>query len=290
MRKRDGVTALARPAEGGSRDPQFITALARGLDVLRAFRLGDGPLANQDIASRTGLPKPTVSRLTYTLSRLGFLDYRPESGRYTLSVGALALGLAALGSLGIRDVARPHMQALADYAGGSVALGTRDRFSMVYVEHCRGPSPVQIALDVGSHIKLATSAMGRAYIAGLPAAERAALMEQLAEREGERWPRLRDGLDEAIENLATRGFTLSVGDWQPEVNAVGVPLMLDTGSLAFALNCGGPAFLMPRQRLIDEFGPRLADIARLIMASVETGRRVDAVSATKELSGRKRQP
>ncbi len=271
MRKRDNVIAIGRPApDAEERDPQFVAALARGLDVLRAFRLGDPPLGNQDIARRTGLPKPTVSRITYTLSRLGYLAYRADIGKYALSVGALALGFTALGSLGIRDVARPHMQELADHCGASVALGTRDRFSMVYVEHCRGDSPVQIALDVGSHIRLATSAMGRAYIAGLGHEERARLMDALREREGKSWPRVRDGIARAVEDLATRGFVISAGDWKEEVNAVGVPLMLGTGSLAYALNCGGPAFSMPIEKLIDDFGPRLAGVARRVRGTMET--------------------
>ncbi|HYM36238.1 MAG TPA: helix-turn-helix domain-containing protein, partial [Steroidobacteraceae bacterium] len=47
-------------------DRQFVAALARGLAILRCFRLGDRYLGNQEIAKRAGLPKPTVSRLTYT--------------------------------------------------------------------------------------------------------------------------------------------------------------------------------------------------------------------------------
>lgn len=270
MRKRNAaVSVLDRRAPAAERDPQFVTALARGLDVLRAFRRGDPPLGNQDIARRTGLPKPTVSRLTYTLSRLGCLVYRPDLGKYALSVGALGLGFTALGSLGVRDVARPLMQELAEQTGAAVALGTRDRFSMVYVELCRGDSPFQIALEIGSHIRLATSAMGRAYVAGLAGAERTGLLEQLAGREGERWPEVKEGIDRAVADLAAHGFVLSAGDWKPEINAVGVPLPLGSGSLAFALNCGGPAFLLSRERLLDDIGPRLADLARRIQAGME---------------------
>src|SRR5690606_20818969 len=56
-------------------DRKFITALARGLDVLSVFRPDDRLLGNQEIAARTGLPKPTVSRLTYTLTKLGYLTH-----------------------------------------------------------------------------------------------------------------------------------------------------------------------------------------------------------------------
>ena len=54
-------------------DRKFVTALARGLEVLRVFTPTEGLLGNGEIAERTGLPKPTVSRLTYTLTKLGYL-------------------------------------------------------------------------------------------------------------------------------------------------------------------------------------------------------------------------
>jgi DNA-binding IclR family transcriptional regulator len=272
MRKRENaIEVQGMPAPGEERDPQFVTALARGLDVLRSFRKGDMPLGNQELSRRTRLPKATVSRLTYTLSRLGYLDYWPDASRYSLSAGALALGFTALGSLGIRDVARPFMQELADYTGVAVALGTRDRYSMVYIGHCRGEIPVHIDLEVGSHIKLGASAMGRAFIAGLPAPEREKLMEQLAAREGERWPRLKAGIEQAVEDLQTRGFVLSAGDWQPEVSAVGVPLFFGSGPLRFAINCGGPSFVTPRDKLVEDYGPRLVAVAARIKQVMGAG-------------------
>lgn len=262
MRKREIMVGPERSdIISEDRNSQFVTALSRGLDVLRAFRRGDPPLGNQELARRTGLPKPTISRITYTLSKLGYITYWPEISKYTPSVGALALGFTALGSFGIRDVARPFMQELANYTGVAVALATRDRLSMVYVEHCRGDSPVLIALDTGSHVKLGLTAIGRAYMAGLEPAERACLMEQLAHHEGDRWPQIKQGLDDAVMDLKTRGFTISAGDWKPEVNAVGVPLHLGSGAMSFALNCGGPAFVTPRDKLIQDIGPRLADMA-----------------------------
>src|SRR5262245_36166824 len=62
-------------------DRQFVTALARGLEVLRAFGPGEA-LANSEIAARTTLPRPTVSRLTYTLTKLGYLIQDPATERY----------------------------------------------------------------------------------------------------------------------------------------------------------------------------------------------------------------
>ncbi|MDH3232081.1 MAG: helix-turn-helix domain-containing protein, partial [Alphaproteobacteria bacterium] len=69
---KSGDAGTAAAGAAGAKDRQFVTALARGLEVLRAFQEG-GPLGNQEIARRTGLPKPTVSRLTHTLKQLGYI-------------------------------------------------------------------------------------------------------------------------------------------------------------------------------------------------------------------------
>jgi DNA-binding IclR family transcriptional regulator len=60
---------------------QFITALARGLDILRPFQPGAGPLGNHEIVEFTGLPKPTISRMTYTLIKIDDLNRLPRLGK-----------------------------------------------------------------------------------------------------------------------------------------------------------------------------------------------------------------
>ncbi|MDE1714428.1 helix-turn-helix domain-containing protein, partial (plasmid) [Chromobacterium amazonense] len=70
-------------------DRPFVTALARGLEVLAAFRPGEGALSNQELARRTGLPKSTVSRLSYTLTRLGYLQPEGDGGPYRLGLALL---------------------------------------------------------------------------------------------------------------------------------------------------------------------------------------------------------
>lgn len=249
-------------------DRKFVVALARGLEILRVFSPAESMLGNGEIASRTGLPKPTVTRLTYTLAKLGYLTHVERFGKYQLAPAALAIGYATLANMRIRDVARPFMQELADYSGASVALGSRDRLDLIYVEHSRSQAAVMLRLDLGSRVPIATTAMGRALLAGLHAGEREWLMEHIARREGDRWPKVRAGIEQAVEDYATRGFTISVGDWQRDVAAVGVPLIPADGSAVYALNCGAPAFHFSRERLETDIGPRLVNLVRNVEASL----------------------
>jgi DNA-binding IclR family transcriptional regulator len=249
-------------------DRSFVVALSRGLDVLRAFRPNDGLLGNQEIAARTNLPKPTVSRLTYTLTRLGYLTPVPRFEKYQLAPSAMSLGYAALANLGVRHLSEPYREEVMRATGGAVAVGGRDRLSMIYFGQSRNGLTLGVQLDVGSRIPIATTAMGRAYIWALPDDERAALLRELREHYGSRWPRMRDGIERAGETVARSGFTISAGEWQDDVAAVGVALKLNDGTGPYAFNCGAPAFRFTEDRLRHDIGPRLVAMVRNIEAAL----------------------
>lgn len=255
-------------ADENSKDRQFVSALARGLEVLRAFQPGELELSNQELSERTGLPKPTVTRLTYTLTKLGYLTLAPRGGSYQLGAGVLALGYSLLSRMDLRLLARPQMEELANDYNATVALGTRDRLRMVYIEACRGPAAVALSLDVGSHIPIATSAMGRAFLAIVPEDERNYLLDHVKKHEPDQFPHIRDGVEKAINDVKTRGFCLSIGDWQKEVHAAAVPIKSPHRSGVFAINCGGPSYRMDPEVLEKEIGPRLVDIANFLQSAV----------------------
>src|SRR3982075_2477701 len=117
---------MKRSGKKMAADRSFFVALFPGPDVLRAFRPHDGLLGNQEIAARTNLPKPTVSRLTYTLTKLGYLTPVPRFEKYQLAPSAMALGYAALANLGVRHLSESFRNQLMRETGAAVAVGGRD--------------------------------------------------------------------------------------------------------------------------------------------------------------------
>jgi DNA-binding IclR family transcriptional regulator len=249
-------------------DRSFVVALSRGLDVLRAFRPNDGLLGNQEIAARTKLPKPTISRLTYTLTKLGYLTPVPRFEKYQLTPSAMALGYAALANLGVRHLSEPYREEVMRETGGAVAVGGRDRHSMIYFGQSRNGLTLGVQLDVGSRIPIATTAMGRAYLWALGDDERAALLRELREHYGSRWTKMREGIERSGETIAKHGFSISAGEWQNDVAAVGVALKLNDGTGPYAFNCGAPAFRFTEDRLRSDIGPRLVAMVRSIEAAL----------------------
>lgn len=258
------VGAVAEPIKKSKtkEDRHFVSALARGLKVLTCFRSGDELLGNHELARRSGLPKSTISRLTYTLTKLGYLRFVEDSVKYRLGTATLALGSAMLARMDIRRLARPMMQELANFSRAMVSLGVRERLNLIYIENCRSQSALTLILDVGSRIPLATTAMGRAYLAVLPEAERADLLAQIRAQDETNWPRIRAGVDAALEQYQRYGCCGSFGDWQKDVNAIAVAFRIGNDMPVMSINCGGPAFQLAPEFLLGEVRPRLIDIVK----------------------------
>ena len=258
-------------APGSAGDRHFVTALARGLQLLRCFRSGEELLGNQQLAERCGLPKSTVTRLTYTLTRLGYLHHNTQTGhtghagRYRLGLAALGIGGATLARLEVREKSRPVMQALADATGTQLALTVRDELAMLYVETCRPDNILLLlVLDVGSRIPLGLTAAGRACLAGMDAAHRHPLVARLQALDAAGWPATARGIRQAQVELAELGCCSSFGDWKPEIHGIAVPLALGNGLPDMVMSAAGPATSRSAASYLAEVRPRLIDAVQQI--------------------------
>lgn len=254
-----GMTKNHKSGKSPEEARKFVEALARGLEVLSCFHPSDHYLGNQEISKRTGLPKSTVSRLTFTLADLGYLNYLTTNNKYCLGNAVIGFVYAKLAQMDIRRISRPLMQALAEYTQASVNLGIRDQLNMIYIDTYRNTSTFTVQLDVGSQIPIATTSMGRAYLCALPEDKRAELMAQIQTSEEHNWPLIKEGIDNALAEYQEFGYCMSLGNWRTEVHAIAVPLVLDDGTI-MAFSCSGASFKMSKQLLEDDIGPRLLNL------------------------------
>jgi len=245
-------------AQEERRDRRFVSALARGMAILRCFKRSERWLANSEIATRTGLPRPTISRLTYTLTRLGYLEHSTRLEKYALGAGVLALGHAYLAGEDVRGIARPLMQALADEVNATVLLGALDQTQMVLVEVCHGSEAFHLKRDVGQRVPHGATALGRAYLMGLSGGRLEEAIQNLRAHTPEAdHTAFNAGIRQAMTDFKDYGLVFSLGDWNREVYAAAVPLALNGGERIMAISVSGPIYTMTRDRLINEVGPRL---------------------------------
>ncbi len=266
---------------------QFIEALARGLRLLQCFRAADERgLGNKELAARSGLSAPTVSRLCFTLQRLGYLVYDGETGRYAMGPAVLELSYVMLRNIDLRQIARPLLREFAEQTGITVAVNTRDRQRMVVLEGVPGTSPVALRLDVGFRLPIISTAAGRAYLAGLKLAVASkasggseefgvsgvsgasATLAEIEAADRAAWQLNRSGIERACKEVKARGFCIEQGGWQSEVHGVAVPLMLRAAGGQLSLSCGGSVQEMPVKRMEKDLGPMLINLAQEIARRV----------------------
>ena len=251
-----------------------MTALARGLEILRSFQQGDRLLGNAEIAERTGLPKSTVARLTKTLTTLGYLSFDARLEKYQLGTGVLSLGYALLSSLEVARIAAAPMRELADFGKVNVGLAAPDRLDMVYIEVAIGSGNTFYQLSPGLRIPIEATAAGQAFLSTLPPRDQKALLDHLRKARPQRFPQAIAELNRATEDLSQQGFCIA--EWQPDIIAAAAPLLEPDGSCKFVFNCGGPKYMLTRERLGAELGPRLVSMMNNVRRHLPYGWRPDS--------------
>jgi len=242
------------------KDRQFITALAKGLEVLECFSASTPELGASEIARMTGIPQPTVWRICHTLIQLGFLVV--PSGRQTMRPGIplLGLGHAALAGLPIGDLALHDMQSIASRYEGAVSLGARDGFNMIYLQRCQGSAIILADLRVGSRVPMATSSTGWAYLAGLEAIERNNLLAELSTSTGKQWASIKPKLTTALKQFEKQGYVINKGSLHAHINSVAVPVKSPDGSITLSISSGGISEIFNTEKLM-QIGCELKELA-----------------------------
>ncbi|MGY2492520.1 IclR family transcriptional regulator [Cupriavidus sp. CP313] len=223
-------------------DRQFASTLERGLRVLQCFSSDSPELGNTEIALRTGLPKPTVSRLTHTLVRIGYLRRNPETGEFGLGSSVLCLGYPLLAGLQLRQLAAGPMKALADAVDGSVAIHVRDRLRMVALENIITRDVLRRKPGAGLTVPLTQSTAGTTWLIGAATEERNRAIREIEHAEPGSWSALGQELEAFRKHYLRFGYVKRRNVMRPNTTAVGVPLRRRTGGELLILSC---VFVVP---------------------------------------------
>lgn len=249
------------------KDRNFVTALARGLEILRCFRRDDLSLTNSDFSERTGLPKATISRLTHTLCQLDYLVADSRVGTYRLSAGVLRLGFARLAAIDIRERAKHEMKRLRVEGPNpfvSVALGEQHRTEVIYLAAENSTEQVALTMGVGSRMPLFRSAIGKAILA-VTSEERCEQIFAFARKESVELEReARASYKEGLHEYTESGFCTGYGNWRSDVNGIAVPVHSLNDGRVYGINAGGPAFRVKRKQLESVYASRLIDAAEVL--------------------------
>ncbi|WP_422370552.1 IclR family transcriptional regulator [Hoeflea sp.] len=242
-----------------SRDRRFATTLARGLSVLRAFRASDDGLGNAEISERTGIPKSTVSRLTFTLQSLGYLTHARRQDRYRPGPALLALGNVAQASISFVDLSGPIMQRLADETATLSLLLVRDGSRLLIVKTWRPRGVSSLWLEAGHRLPLKGTSSGHTLLAAMPEDLFAATVVNAAGDRGLTAEGASKARQDAYAQLITKGYNITPPDeyFTANIHAVSKPFQSRDLAEPVVFTCGAMPKDLTVERMEAQVGPKL---------------------------------
>ncbi|WP_432547000.1 IclR family transcriptional regulator domain-containing protein [Kineococcus sp. SYSU DK004] len=251
------------PREGTG--PDFIEALARGLEVIAAFGRDRPAMSLTEVAAATGLARPTARRILLTLQELGYV--RALERGFTLTPRVLELGVAHVAATGLWDVARPHLEELSRRTGESCSIAQLDGPDVVYVARVAVPRIVTLAATVGTRFPALATSLGKVLLAALDEAEVEALLAQPSRSGVEpRWHPDAAERRAALREVRERGWAVTDEQLALGIRSVAVPLRGADGEVVAAVNVNAHAAETSLERLLSEHLPVLREAGEAISA------------------------
>jgi IclR family pca regulon transcriptional regulator len=268
---------------GRGTGPDFVEALARGLDVLACFDGARPAMTLSEVAAAAGLARPTARRLLLTLEELGFV--RSADGVFRLTPKVLSLGTAYVSGLGLWDIARPHLEDLVARTGESSSMAQLDGSDIVYVARVAVPKLIALRVEIGTRFPAVQTSQGKVLLAALPP-ERLADVLAVPSRSGlPATTRLRDDLEAELVQVRARGWALADEELAPGVRSVAVPVRDADGSVQAAANVTVHAAETSTERLLHDHLPLLLRTAGEISAEWALWQRRPHVEVTSDGQG-----
>ena len=251
----------------GDRHPDFVTSVARGLSVIRAFGKDSSGLTLSDVARRTGLARAAARRFLLTLQDLGYV--RADGRQFHLTPRVLDLGYAYLSSFSLADVSQPVLEHVAEVTHESCSVTVLDGTDIVYVARVPTKRIMSVSLSIGTRLPAHAAAMGRAILAFLPPDEQArffaaATLKKFTPRTVTDPDRLR----RILQDTKREGYALVDQEMEEGLRVIAVPIFSKRGQVLAAMNVSGHASRTTNDELVRVVLPRLREGSAQITAAL----------------------
>lgn len=246
-------------------NPDFIEALARGLDVLRVFDRERPELSLAEVAARADLARPTARRILITLTELGYV--RNTAGSFALTPRVLELGMAYVTASNIWELTRPHLAELSQQTRESCSIAQLDGSDIVYVSRAAVPKLVALSVSIGTRFPAVATSLGKVLLAALDVTELDQVLA-LDSRSGvvATWSPSRQEIDAELRQVRAKGWALTDQQLAPAIRSIAAPIRNGNGDVVAALNVNTHAMETTVETLVQEHLPHLLRTASAISA------------------------
>jgi len=241
-------------------DPSFMTSLARGLAVIKAFSDHRRAMTIAQISHKTGIPRAAVRRCLHTLKQLGYAG--SEANNFFLKPKILMLGYSYLSSTPLTVSAQPCLNQVSQKLGESCSLAVFEQDEVLYISRSQTARVMSIALNAGSRLPAYCTSLGRVMLAALPPEELNAYLARVSLRPfTDRTVVSEERLREILAETLRQGFTIVEEELEIGLRSIAVPVRGATGSVMAAINVGAQATRVSRAQMEQTFLPVLLNAA-----------------------------
>lgn len=243
----------------------FVEALARGLNVIRAFSTSHLALTVTEVAEATDLARPTARRLLLTLENLGYV--RSADGVFALTPKILELGMSYINAQGMWDIAQPHLSALVAQTHESSSMSQLDGSDIVYTARVPVPKIIGLSVHIGTRFPAIATSMGHVLLSDLSSKELdVALKTPSQSRVVPRVKLSRKDIDATLAEVRARGWAMSDEQLSFGIRSVAAPVRDASGKVIAAVNVTVNAAETSISELKKSHLPLLLDTAKAITA------------------------
>jgi IclR family pca regulon transcriptional regulator len=261
----DDGRRLRIPMAIGPDDPDFVTSLARGLAVIRAFGRESPSMTLAEVAERTTLSRPTARRFLLTLESLGYVI--GDGKRFWLAPRALDLGYAYLSSLRIWEVVQPSMRAVVDELNESCSMGVLDGAEILYVARVPPKHLMSLQVNPGTRLPAHCTSIGRVLLADLDEPALAAFFRVGRRRAfTSRTVTAEKDLRRLLAGIRDAGYALIDQEVEEGLRAIAVPVRGRAGRAVAGLSVGAHTGRLSKADMARRVLPALRRCAREVEA------------------------
>jgi len=253
--------------EEGENDREFMTTLAKGLTVLRAFAVERPTMTLSQAAATAGLTRATARRILRTFAALGYVE---QNGRqFSLTPRVLELGFGYLSAQSWIDRAGPILKELSAALQESCSAAILQGTDIVYVARVPTARIMSVALSVGSRLPAFHTSLGRVQLGYLEDAELwRRLMSLRIEPYSTRTITDPQALFERIRSDRAQGFSIVDEELERGLRSIAVPVVDRNGEAIAGINVSTNSTRVTRNHMREHFLPRLQEAARQIASFI----------------------
>jgi IclR family transcriptional regulator, KDG regulon repressor len=250
----------------------LLSSLDHALVILETIGHGRSSMGLSEIVRKTEYAKTTVHRVLLTLVRRGFVRKEYQTGRYQLTLKLFEIGSTAVSQLGIKDVAKPHLEAVRKLSGETAHLAVMDEDGVFYIDKIESTQSIRMYSYVGSRAPIHCTAVGKVLLA-YQSEER---IENFLSPELKPYTQntilSKDKLREELRKIRKQGYALDNEELEIGLFCIASPVRNHLGEVIAAVSISGPKVRLGKPR-----------VRELIPVMVRTGSEISVALGYSEI-------